>query len=91
VIDEARGAWRVAAQVRLVQLRNPWGLKEWEGPWSDNAREWETAAGRKAKAKVRRPPRQGAPRADRGVEAQRTNRGTARVWPADGASVAFSC
>ena len=32
-----------------MQLRNPWGLKEWEGPWSDGSREWETAMGRKAK------------------------------------------
>ena len=31
-----------------VQLRNPWGMKEWTGPWSDGSREWETAVGRKA-------------------------------------------
>ena len=47
-------SWQVAEvgegteKTKLVQLRNPWGMKEWEGPWSDNAPEWETAAGRKA-------------------------------------------
>lgn len=25
----------------LVQLRNPWGKKEWLGPWSDYSNTWE--------------------------------------------------
>lgn len=26
----------------LMQLRNPWGSKEWLGPWSDYSKTWET-------------------------------------------------
>jgi len=29
-------------QVRyLIQLRNPWGKREWLGPWSDHSVSWE--------------------------------------------------
>ena len=30
-------------QVRLVQLRNPWGVEKWKGPWSDSSSEWTDA------------------------------------------------
>ncbi|KKK17275.1 hypothetical protein ARAM_006364 [Aspergillus rambellii] len=25
---------------RLIKLRNPWGKKEWSGPWSDGSEQW---------------------------------------------------
>lgn len=29
-----------AEKLYMVKLRNPWGQKEWNGPWSDGSEEW---------------------------------------------------
>lgn len=34
-------------KTRLLQLRNPWGMREWSGPWSDGSDEWKTKLGQK--------------------------------------------
>lgn len=40
----------IGEKVKLLKLRNPWGMREWSGPWSDGSDEWKTKAGQKAKA-----------------------------------------
>ena len=28
------------SKANLVQIRNPWGQKEWDGDWSDKSNKW---------------------------------------------------
>jgi len=44
-IEGGPGSYRLAKSsnprnIRLVQLRNPWGKGEWKGEWNDNDRNW---------------------------------------------------
>uniref|UniRef100_A0A7N6FIG7 Calpain 9 n=1 Tax=Anabas testudineus TaxID=64144 RepID=A0A7N6FIG7_ANATE len=33
-------AYSITGLDMLIRIRNPWGEVEWNGPWSDNSREW---------------------------------------------------
>uniref|UniRef100_H2VAK9 Calpain-3 n=1 Tax=Takifugu rubripes TaxID=31033 RepID=H2VAK9_TAKRU len=41
-LTEVRKVVANKAKVRLIRLRNPWGIVLWKGPWCPNSKEWST-------------------------------------------------
>jgi hypothetical protein len=54
-LDDSPMCKKQKTTIRLVQIRNPWGKKEWQGDWSVNSLQWTNALrkrlGKKAYAK----------------------------------------
>uniref|UniRef100_A0A8C5QJ67 Calpain catalytic domain-containing protein n=1 Tax=Leptobrachium leishanense TaxID=445787 RepID=A0A8C5QJ67_9ANUR len=40
----ARKVRTKSGEVHLLRLRNPWGFTEYNGPWSDRSRDWESVS-----------------------------------------------
>uniref|UniRef100_H3CDE3 Calpain-3 n=1 Tax=Tetraodon nigroviridis TaxID=99883 RepID=H3CDE3_TETNG len=43
-LAECDEAGKKSSKVRLIRLRNPWGIVLWKGPWSPNSTEWSTVS-----------------------------------------------
>jgi len=39
-------------ELRLLQIRNPWGEEHWQGPWSDRSSTWDSDQGRILRQKL---------------------------------------
>ena len=40
-IDRVDACFPTVERQMMIRLQNPWGEKEWNGPWSDGSKEWE--------------------------------------------------